>query len=1392
MSDAAKLAGEAALSRASGRVTPRTPPQPSDARQGEGSGSRADDEGSGAACRSPRPPELPDEVIERIIRHALGDDADRWSLGERFRTLPARGQRRPFRQPRGPLRLVCKRWRDTVDAMCEHVEVDRAVMVGDEALCGVIKAMHLKAQLDFMPAESNIETLTLVGSHTEGGELKLGTDGLREALRLLKDSLRSLTIRDTGMALGRILTSVENTISDHDAVLKSLTIDGDSRQSRDRTAPFETSMCFPIENSTSDMEHLSDLLSIDLLSIGRGLEELHLTNLPYLFLYPHYERDGVTMRRDQSRGSQDHRTIQWLDHTIFIGALQDSSLKSLTLDKVGLHDRAAERIVTALPPTIEAIKLTCHAIPRLRYDPARWESESQLQHNRTLRNGEPDDYIDNCFTPRRGFQRTWPRLLCERLIKGDYPNLNDVTLPGEYIGATTALHLDEMLKSCAGASPPREFKVTFTTFDAEGIPTIPEAILGRWRLHKSKYVDASLESKELGSITVSSMAPDIPGDSEKDREPHPTSWSEKRLAVELAHHMAQREAFVDQPLGSTYDATPLQMGGRVLEADLETVWKPCPKPSMPDSQYLEWSAMRMWTALGHGAPRAAYAAAKKWLLTRPEDASLRKLAARAYLKDWVLIGAFGLVRQIKPDHCMPCGLWEAATAVCSDPDFGDKITQRSQFPILQELIGAAHGLARMLEKRAVANVPNSDFVPDGFYVTQAGLRKCSSDPELGRALKWRGYFWPGQDEHAFHRAVMCVLLKHWVTMVFEDEALHPGFIADQVIEEVEDALFTQLIAYDVVSDAINAHFSFHGMFSRKDEGSRSHYNRVDEQGMAIPGYEWEKNGGRRWAHSLEGVEGHPIEFFFEYLSSQSGCAWAMYDAIYRSLDYQRMRFEGTNTTLNYASFDRWTETLLRDVHAPVWICGALDRPWPEMEAALRIAARVIAGVRNENDLRKPEIDAIALILSGAADCYPKHPWRLDTFSHDGSSVSSSSEAIKELDDAVEAFFRRRKFAPLPRGTGAHDLWHDHRPVIRSWAEWLQSIGSPPPLTIHRAREKHDELAAGNSEYERLEAELASLHARMDKLGGALRNARSELRTSAAFHRVPATRYLRQAAEGWVRFKQPRATPSPRLRQAKLDPKRPWTLDAHARRDSLSAGGSGPFVASATARVPRSEWTLRRVPSPLTNVPEEMDALAELDDRAADALRRLFEHCDAAAAYTGGDDFDGLDANIDGTYCAGWSRVDDGQGVAERANLRRGPDAATLATYAHERETVSERETRETVSERGERGERGRGGGGSIPAESAARRSLRNALRVLGASEASRRAVDGWLGLLDRARSARSARSRGERVDFDVDDALAASVPALYTGKDVREVAFRDVGGALVRLGGDGEMYGESE
>jgi hypothetical protein len=77
--------------------------------------------------------------------------------------------------------------------------------------------------------------------------------------------------------------------------------------------------------------------------------------------------------------------------------------------------------------------------------------------------------------------------------------------------------------------------------------------------------------------------------------------------------------------------------------------------------------------------------------------------------------------------------------------------------------------------------------------------------------------------------------------VFEDEELHPGHIADHVIEEVEEALFTQLIAFDVVSDAINECFACFGMFNGKDEGSGAN---CDQQGMPLFKREWTREGRR--------------------------------------------------------------------------------------------------------------------------------------------------------------------------------------------------------------------------------------------------------------------------------------------------------------------------------------------------------------------------------------------------------------------------------------------------------------------------------------------------------------------------------------------------------------------
>ena len=116
--------------------------------------------------------------------------------------------------------------------------------------------------------------------------------------------------------------------------LRSLTIDGDSRQSRDRTPPFETSMCFPIENGPEDLEELTSLLELS--KDGEGLEELHLINLSWLMFYP-LTAAGVHsdhIPRLSHRYSIEERHF---DHCGFADALQASSLKSLTLDLSLIH-----------------------------------------------------------------------------------------------------------------------------------------------------------------------------------------------------------------------------------------------------------------------------------------------------------------------------------------------------------------------------------------------------------------------------------------------------------------------------------------------------------------------------------------------------------------------------------------------------------------------------------------------------------------------------------------------------------------------------------------------------------------------------------------------------------------------------------------------------------------------------------------------------------------------------------------------------------------------------------------------------------------------------------------------------------------------------------------------
>ena len=191
----------------------------------------------------------------------------------------------------------------------------------------------------------------------------------------------------------------------------------------------------------------------------------------------------------------------------------------------------------------------------------------------------------------------------------------------------------------------------------------------------------------------------------------------------------------------------------------------------------------------------------------------------------------------------------------------------------------------------------------------------------------------------------------------------------------------------------------------------------------------------------------------------------------------------------------------------------------------------------------------------------------------------SSEAIKELNETRRGVLQKKEIRATARGTGAHD----HRPLIRSWARVVARDRVASPLTIDDARAKHDELAAATRSTSASRSELRR-STRMDKLGGKLRNVRSSS-NQRRVHRAPAARYLSEAAEGRVRFKQPHSTPRPRLA-------RPSSTRGVVTFWTAPDGGTAPEGRRPARRAAHA----RRVPSPLTDVPEEMEELAELGTR----------------------------------------------------------------------------------------------------------------------------------------------------------------------------------------------------
>jgi hypothetical protein len=165
---------------------------------------------------------------------------------------------------------------------------------------------------------------------------------------------------------------------------------------------------------------------------------------------------------------------------------------------------------------------------------------------------------------------------------------------------------------------------------------------------------------------------------------------------------------------------------------------------------------------------------------------------------------------------------------------------------------------------------------------------------------------------------------------------------------------------------------------------------------------------------------------------------------------------------------------------------------------------------------------------------------------DAFAVARKNKSWHRLHDAARAVFAARDFAPLLRGNVAHVesarvrprlatevsngaskngqvknaetyassgidvIKSSPPPPIVSWSQWLHASGAPPPLDAATAAAAAAALRDKSAAYERMEAEAASLRARMSRLAFDLRRVARDVRTSHGFHREPAREMLLRA------------------------------------------------------------------------------------------------------------------------------------------------------------------------------------------------------------------------------------------------------------------------------------------
>ena len=1297
MRDTVTRAGAAAMARAGESAVPADP----STALASGRGVVESDENEARSAVV-----LPDEVVARILRFVLegereGDGAHaRWSVGGRFRvpgpdaarrrslerrgglekktdgasddeTGPPRTRRRAVAK-RGCLRLVSKQWRRVLDRTCVEVEVRKAVVFGDDALAGLATALRDGDESDDCVAggdgggggggASDKKASSATGdgaafaSSPPSRPARLGAPRrlVLQGSHLCDGAFRLTTrgISAFAAALPSLVAlHVERTGMDVAEVLRvaaacpnlaELAVDGGARGGGggSRGGSAKTNVA-PFESALLHaMPCTSTYAAMDALAaLFRGGAE-RLRSVALRRAPGVFADASFFLVRDEASRARDGRT----DGSDTCAALRDcASLRSLALEEVGVSDAIGASLVRWLPPNLETFA------------------------------------VDGDDVGRRTGAALAAGLAGHAVAPARFPALSSVRIPRRAaFGAAAAAALDRALARRAATRARDErsgatallVRVAPDASSRRGAAAERDAfatrVLRRWRISNVTSVDPRARDT-TGATTATNEPP-------RERSPR-HDWC---LSSE-ARRASPRASESDSATRAAREAL------RYLAAFED--WEGSERV---ETEYgADWSPRLVWATTCVGAPHSALERARDWLKRRPRDDSLAAVAARVAARERFsrLAGALDFRRGVRLDATNGRSTHTATTpGSSSDRD-------QAAFDAVAAAVARDTRTIVFADERSEDEVEDED---EDVETARRDARRYASERARGEENAPSVIMTDG----ALRRALACVALPAALARAAAEDDAASGrdatgaspvpSLPPVVLDLVHDATCALLVAEDL---------------ARRDSERDDHRHVSTRKGARSPN--------------------PPL---LDDAMFRGGSAWCALEATARTLASSERRDGEKNgaTSTVRGVFNNAAGFLAPDA-LPRWIDAGVAGSPEDAALAADVAASALSRLAGHESvsLGARGLRALAKILGEAAALVPGDAFFFANEDSASTKRKDKNSSWRRLHDAVHSVFAAREFAPLLRGNVGGNRACSRRDAddetrrrgvlvasspeprgpryVVSWSQWLHAVGAPPPLASAAAAAAAEELRAKSEAYERMEAEAASLRARMSRSAADLRRVALDVRASHGYHREPARELLLRAhaAVGWRVERRGEsggesggASFGASSRCAFQQTTLVEAFEAKRNQGRFDAEAVTKKDASSSARPPRST----DVRSVFANF-AKTDAVHRVPregwrEEALAALDALFAHAARSAPF-----FPNPDAGESrGTPKPGWSLVND-VGDATRVFAReweRRACAATLAWYV---------ETRDTAPKYGEENEQ------RTPC-------VDDVLRVLGAANAS--------------------------------------------------------------------------